>query len=139
MSNHRRTWSAWLEKLTAVPEREIPALSEALSFAAPQGPRGFSCQDECRCSDAAERGAVMIHQALVEQHFAAASRMSGGKELLTRLQAALHDEPALAKLDTAKARLLARHGTIVSAVNSEVAHARGEFPEVWKIIREYCP
>jgi len=50
---HPKTWRAFVEHLTVLrsdrfTETERTALVEALTFAAPQGPRGVECKDGCR-------------------------------------------------------------------------------------------
>lgn len=56
MSRHMKTWELWLRTLSPMStmihnfsEREIIAMAEALSFAAPYGPVGIECIDVCRC------------------------------------------------------------------------------------------
>lgn len=51
---HRRTWREFLDRLSPIGRDRLPYtyiadMAETLSIAAPDGPRGFECRDECQC------------------------------------------------------------------------------------------
>lgn len=59
---HQKTWLGWLNHLSPlsgvisnVPQSDRELMSLALSMAAPQGPVGIDCVDECDCGRLGER------------------------------------------------------------------------------------
>lgn len=51
---HKVTWKKWIDEMSSIrdfSEKYRDSMAEALSFAAPDGPRGFACVDDCRCDD----------------------------------------------------------------------------------------
>lgn len=51
-TDHRKTWRLWLEKIAPFyGDLDADSMAEALSLAAPGGPRGFKCVDACECDE----------------------------------------------------------------------------------------
>lgn len=109
--------------------------AQALSMAAPGGPLGIECVDECRCD---ERAIHDLHQVLMEQSHPATEEHELVKKLLVDLKSALRqDQSKLSSrtlLTQELLRDLAEWRVVVSRHTSRVAHARMAFPTTWSVI-----
>jgi hypothetical protein len=133
---HRKTWELFLTKMTTLSTGQVGPTAEALAMAAPDGPRGFPCVDECRCADAVHDSVVRVHQALTDQMFEPVLQLAKAEEIWRQMASALRQEKTQT-IDVRTAELLAQWRIIVSHRNAQVAHARLEFPRVWEVIEHY--
>jgi len=127
---HRDTWRLWLDIITKLDGETAEAVAEALSFAAPDGPLGVPCVDECHCHDGVPSSlAAQLYVELTEREI---YKLSDGDRAVRKLREALTvDMITHTRRPVVSIRNLARVDVIVSQQNGDVAHARRLLPRTW--------
>lgn len=140
MTTHGETWLLWLQKIsplgpTNIGPRYMSELAMALSMAAPGGPVGFECVDECRCD---ERAVHMLHQSMMDMEHPSSTRTEALPQLLKDLREAIRRDHVLhdtrLTITDELLRDLASWRVIVSRHTGRVAYARLLYPSTWAVI-----
>ncbi len=132
MSSHVLTWKSWLRRLTPanVSPDALESIAQGLSYAAPNGPRGFECCDDCRCEDTSER---LLTQALLDSGHPAAETGRSLILVVQKLRRVITLE-GYRPLDLPTVEALCDWRTIVSRHSTRVSHARQRLPGLWSLI-----
>jgi len=129
VSGHLLTWRLWLRQIARLDDPE--SVAQALSIAAPDGPRGFACVDECQCTSSAARLASRLYVEIVERFTV---DMEHGEQHLVTLTNALRLDLANRPTREFRSKLLAQADVIVSQTNANIAHTRAEWPGVSAVV-----
>jgi hypothetical protein len=143
MGGHYETWKLWLKKISPmgpvfepVDSSALVAMAESLAMAAPNGPQGFPCVDECHCDDTIH--VAQLFEALMEEGLDITLQLR--EKLMAELTWALRKDRTISMRDMRQWQQdvgpLARWRTIVSDTNARVAHVRALYPNTWKVIKE---
>lgn len=116
-------------------------MAEALSIAAPQGPNGFRCVDECQCQSSSKDLAHLLFTK-VFQKLPPSTEMEfvkDGEAKINQLANAIAVDLLSPRTDVIPIADLADHEITVSDRSARVAVARINFPRTWQILREFLP
>jgi hypothetical protein len=106
------------------------SMVHALALAAPQGPAGFICIDDCACHSAIPEHAARLYGELCSRGL-----QTQNVETLMLLQNAIKTDVVSQSKENFPHRELAECNVIVSLRNSNVIEARLRFPTTWRVIQ----
>lgn len=139
ITNHFQTWLLWLQNLSPMAQivtnytgDDRRAMAEALSLAAPQGPAGFLCVDECRCDQDRARSLAAIAYSKI---FPKLKDHEAGS-ILAQLESALNaDFVAPPRRDFPIDELI-EIDVVVRHQTERAISARSRFPKTFDTIRK---
>lgn len=140
--SHAKTWLLWINELSPISPKianvslqDREQLAQALALAAPGGPVGVACVDDCRCQAGLPAASAAL---LLGELCDRGIRVPDQEKFLSNITNSLRVDlvsPSVFKVPPVAA--LADINVIVSDRNALVAHARGEFKRTWELLRAF--